>query len=134
MAPTLSGGKFLTLPPTPLSEIVKRVKAHLQLNHIRLATPYQQGEDPVIKTAAACAGSGGSVLDGVKADLLLTGEMSHHQVLAATDRGASVILCDHSNTERGFLQGIYRKRLEEAFDGLVEVSIAATDRDPLKIV
>lgn len=28
--------------------------------------------------------------------------MSHHEVLEATANGKTVILCDHSNTERGF--------------------------------
>ena len=35
---------------------------------------------------------GGSVLSGVKADLYLTGEMSHHAVLEATSNGICVIL------------------------------------------
>ena len=36
-------------------------------------------------------------------DVLLTGEMSHHEVLAANAEGKHVILSDHSNTERGYL-------------------------------
>ena len=30
-----------------------------------------------VRTVAICAGSGGSVLDGVDADVYFTGEMSH---------------------------------------------------------
>lgn len=135
VVPTLCGGKLLTLTrPLPLSAIVSRVKEKLQLKHIRLARPFGVGEDPVIKTAAACAGSGGGVLQGGMADLLLTGEMSHHQVLAAVGRGSAVILCEHTNTERGFLQGAYKERLEQALDVSVQVSTARTDRDPLEIV
>lgn len=135
--PTLSGGKLLTLEqPTPLSEIVKRIKAQLKLEHIRLAKPYNNisGEDPIIRTVGACAGSGGRVLAGVQANLLLTGEMSHHQVLEATSGGAAVILCEHTNTERGFLQGVYKQRLEEALGGQVAVTVSTTDKDPLSIV
>lgn len=132
MEPTLSGGKMLTLTrPVPLSEIVQRVKAHLKLEHIRLACAHRTA---LITTVAACAGSGGSVLEGVRADLLLTGEMSHHQVLAATGGGSAVILCEHTNTERGFLQGKYRQWLEDALKDNVKVTVAATDRDPLQIV
>ena len=127
---------MLTLTrPLLLSEVVKRVKTHLKLSHIRLAHPYTpEEEDPVITTVAACAGSGGSVLEGVKADVLLTGEMSHHQVLAATGRGSAVILCEHTNTERGFLQGTYREWLQDAVKEKVQVNVAICDRDPLQIV
>ena len=134
--PTLCGGKVLALmQPTPLSEVVARVKEYLKLNHVRLARPFgvSEGVDPVIRTAAACAGSGGGVLEGGQADLLLTGEMSHHQVLDAISRGSVVILCEHSNTERGYLRTKYKEMLEHALDG-VQVSIASTDRDPLEIV
>ena len=40
---------------------------------------------------------------GDDVDVLLTGEMSHHEVLAANAEGKHVILSDHSNTERGYL-------------------------------
>ncbi len=130
-----AGPKLLTLlHPIPLSALVQRIKTHLHLQHLRLAQPYNCGDDPVIKTAAACAGSGGSVLDGVRADLLLTGEMSHHQVLAAISRGSSVVLCEHTNTERGYLQSVYKKEVEKALQGKVKVTVATTDRDPLEIV
>ena len=66
-----------------------------------------------IKTVAVCAGSGGSVFRKLKSgnggarrsipDVLLTGEMSHHDVLAATQAGSIVVLTEHTNTERGFL-------------------------------
>lgn len=125
---------MLTLQhPTPLSKLITQIKAHLNLKHTRLAMPYGKGEDPIIKTVAACAGSGGSVLEGVGADLLLTGEMSHHQVLAATARGSAVVLCEHTNTERGYLQSNYRKKLEQAL-GSIEVTVPTADKDPLDIV
>lgn len=135
--PTLSGGKLLTVKESDqstLSEVVKRIKAHLKLKHIQVARPHNIRDESLMTSAAACAGSGGSVLEGVKADLLLTGEMSHHQVLDATSRGSVVVVCGHTNTERGFLQGTYKNRLDKACEGQVEVSIAATDKDPLEIV
>lgn len=116
---------------SPFLEIVKRVKSHLQLQHVRVAQPHHHKDAGLIRTVAACAGSGGSVLEDVEADLLLSGEMSHHQVLAATARGCAVILCEHSNTERGFLQGRYKQWLQEALEGKVQVTVSYTDRDPL---
>lgn len=47
-----------------------------------------------IQTIAICAGSGDSVLGGVKADLFLTGEMSHHEILAANASGTHVFCCE----------------------------------------
>ena len=134
--PILCGCKVLTLTqPTPLSEAVKRIKKQLKLNYVRLAHPYGLKEDdPTIKTVAACAGSGGGVLNGRQADLLLTGEMSHHQVLDAVSQGCAVILCEHTNTERGFLQGTYKEMLEQALGGNVQVCIATADKDPLEIL
>lgn len=57
-----------------------------------------------ITTVAVCAGSGSSVLSHAgKTDLWITGEMSHHEALDAHQNGTSVLLAEHSNTERGFL-------------------------------
>jgi putative NIF3 family GTP cyclohydrolase 1 type 2 len=47
----------------------------------------------MIQTVAICAGSGSSVLGPVCADLYFTGEMGHHDVLAALAKNTSVILC-----------------------------------------
>ncbi len=59
--------------------------------------------------------------------------MSHHEVLDAVQRGRHVILCDHSNTERGFLAELQVK-LTELFEGKVTVIQSEVDRDPLEIV
>ena len=80
-----------------------------------------------------CAGSGSSVLRHVSADLYVTGEMSHHEVLDAVHNGHSVILCDHSNTERGYLT-VLREKLLQIFDGRIEILISKQDKDPLDIV
>lgn len=47
----------------------------------------------MVSTIAICAGSGGGMLLGVDADVYFTGEMSHHEVLAAVQSGHNVILC-----------------------------------------
>ena len=71
-------------------------------------------------------------MSGVEADVYLTGEMSHHEVLGCNAAGASVILTDHSNTERGFLQ-VLRQRLQEELPG-IEVAVSKVDHDPLLVV
>ena len=86
-----------------------------------------------VKTIACCAGSGSSVLRDVRADLYLTGEMSHHDVLDATSNKHHVILCEHSNTERGFLK-VLAPQLSTILNDKVKVTVSETDRDPLEVV
>ena len=44
--------------------------------------------------------------------LFLTGELRHHDALAALDRGCAVIVTGHTNTERGYLP-LLRDRLAQ---------------------
>ena len=83
-----------------------------------LAIPQSETLESIanISTVGICAGSGSSLFasaPGLNAvDLLFTGEMSHHEVLAATERGQCVIAPFHSNTERGFLSQRMKRDLE----------------------
>lgn len=90
-------------------------------------------DNKLIKTVALCAGSGASVLRGVSADLYLTGEMLHHDVLDAVHKGTSVILTNHSDSERGFLT-VFAKILTNLLKNTVNVSVSLKDEDPLKTV
>ncbi|ELU44104.1 NIF3 domain-containing protein [Rhizoctonia solani AG-1 IA] len=149
-------GRLITLSePVSLETLCKRVKAYCGLNHcewyyvlfcnerlvltrfrnlskVQLGVPPEA--EPQISTIAICAGSGGSLLKGVKADAYLTGEMSHHEVLAAVAQGG------HSNTERPYLPTL-QKKLQQALDDDEELAgesydvvISKADADPLKIV
>ncbi len=60
--------------------------------------------------------------------------MSHHEVLDAVSRGISVVLCEHTNTERAYLPTLKRKLEEELTGHPTSVTIATTDADPLLIV
>ncbi|OAD59643.1 NIF3-like protein 1 [Eufriesea mexicana] len=92
-------GRICTLKnKISIEEAVQRVKEHTNLKHVRLARAYQT--DGFIETVALCAGSGASVLKDVSADLYLTGEMLHHEVLDAIHHGTNVILTNHSDSER----------------------------------
>lgn len=88
------------------------------------------------------------MISKTRADLYLTGEMRHHDVLAAVENGTSVILCEHSNTlvnesklkylftgntERGYLTEL-KSKLENVFESRVVVEISKVDSDPLKVV
>lgn len=125
-------GRWIDLvEPRTLANLVSDIKAHLALERVRVAaaTPHREGLP--IRTAAVCAGAGGSLLaDLHDVDFLLTGEMRHHDVRELTDRGTSVVLCDHTNTERGYLPR-YAARIRAKWPDL-EVNVSHRDRDPLQ--
>jgi len=131
--PDTGAGRKLSLETSlTVQEVVDRTKAHLGMSHLRLALANSHSMDSKVTNIAVCAGSGGSVLSGVFADLIVTGEMSHHEVLDFVSAGVSVILADHSNTERGFLTHI-KENLSSMLDG-VNVIVSRVDKDPLQIV
>lgn len=133
--PGVGMGRLVTFDsPLPLYEVVQRTKTHLDLTYIRLALSPKHTRDTKVNSIAVCAGSGGSVLKKCKADVWITGEMSHHEVLDAINSGATVILCEHSNTERGFLRDWAQQLRTSVFEDQVMVSVSEVDRDPLRIV
>ncbi|CAI6334622.1 unnamed protein product [Periconia digitata] len=107
-----------------------------------------------IRSVGICAGSGGSLLSSLDVDLIFTGEMSHHEALAAIEKGQVVISLFHSNSERGFLSEVLAEQLEEAVvdewtkikkdeasdqeehygDDTFDVLVSEVDRDPYGIV
>jgi len=120
--------------PAPLDGIVERVKQHLGLRHVRLAAAARHRDGDPIRRGAVCAGAGATVLKSARnVDLLLTGEMRHHDVRSWVDRGVSVVLCDHTNTERGYLPRL-AQTLTERCGGALTVSVSRRDRDPLEVV
>uniref|UniRef100_A0A3B5L386 NIF3-like protein 1 n=1 Tax=Xiphophorus couchianus TaxID=32473 RepID=A0A3B5L386_9TELE len=119
--------------PVTVATAIQKMKSHLGLANLRLALGAGRTLESSVCTAAVCAGSGASVLSGVQADLFITGEMSHHEVLDAVAKGTSVILSDHSNSERGFLV-VFRERLAVRLPDAVTVVLSKADRDPLEVV
>ncbi|WP_372808376.1 Nif3-like dinuclear metal center hexameric protein [Pontiella sp.] len=116
--------------PVKIKTLTQRVKKHLGLKNLRLAEAAEA--DRPVQTVALCAGAGTDAFKGVTADCYLTGEMSHHNVLAATLGGSHVILCEHTNTERGYLPTLGRI-LGKALGAGVEIGVSAKDADPLQI-
>ena len=113
--------------PVKLPTLGKRIKTNLRLQHVKTA----KANDRSIKTIAVCAGAGMEALRSIRADCLLTGEMKHHDVLGAVENGTSVILCGHTETERGYLKILRRRLLAETESG-IDVLISKADTAPLK--
>lgn len=120
--------------PLKVITVVELIKKLTRLQHVRLALARHRNMTSQVSTIAMCAGSGSSVLRNVKADLYLTGEMGHHDVLDAVHKGIHVILCDHSNTERGFLRVFSEKLSSEILGDKVVVEVSKADHDPLQIL
>ena len=136
--PVVGQGRELILrSPATLNTLLKRIKQHLGLTRLRVARAERHrqghpGSEPIERVALS-AGAGAEVLAGSDADLLLTGEMRHHDVLAAVARSQSVVLCDHTNTERGYLP-VLKRRLSSALGAGVDVRVSSVDADPLVVV
>ncbi|KAJ6216856.1 hypothetical protein RDWZM_008013 [Blomia tropicalis] len=114
-----------------IKEVVEAMKNLLSLNQLRLALSSVHTIDTLISTIAVCAGSGASVLRGVNADIIITGEMSHHEILDAVHTGSTVILCEHSNSERDFL-----KMLKPIMGSYIKLNIIISelDSDPIQLI
>lgn len=128
----VGAGRLLELTtPISLPEAVLRLKAALGVGTLRVASSGRQDAGAPIQRVAVCAGAGGSLFERVHdADLFVTGEMRHHDVLAKLRAGASVILSEHTHTERGFLPE-FAERLRKLSQGDLDVLISTHDADPL---
>jgi len=122
--------------PATLGSIASRILRALRLPRIDLAEPRPAGRGRrTIHRLAACAGSGGGLLDPARdagCEAFLTGELSHHKVLAATSKGMAVLLTGHSESERGYLP-VLARRLRAMLPG-VELIVSRADRPPLRAV
>lgn len=116
-----------------LSTIIDNVKKSLEIEHLQIASKFKDLSKHSIKTVALCAGSGSGVFKSLKedVDLYYTGELSHHEVLRYKELGKAVIVCNHSNTERGYLKQEMTKLL--AKEGIT-CMVSESDADPLRVV
>lgn len=108
-----------------------RIKRHLGVTKLEVAFSAKRKK---LRTIALCAGAGASVLQqAADADCYLTGEMRHHDMLDAVERGVAVVLAGHTQTERPYLAH-YRKCLAALTRGQVAWSVSRSDRPPTAIL
>ncbi|KAJ5363174.1 hypothetical protein N7541_004018 [Penicillium brevicompactum] len=162
-------GRLVTFEtPQELTTLVDNVARGIGMpGGIPIAIPQGSSIDQIrIRTVGMCPGSGSGVLlrGSEIPDLLLTGEMSHHEALAATERGSVVISLSHTNSERGYLRSVMQPKLlgelaqgwksllgetakesqaeqtvveqvkKHVEQGEVQVSVSEADRDPYGIM
>lgn len=87
-----------------LEYFVEQCQNLFDLKHVQIAKGCGHHPQTKIKTVAVCAGSRSSVLRNVHADLYITEEMSHHDILDTVHQHTSVILLNHTICERMFLE------------------------------
>lgn len=86
------------------------------------------GSGPVA-TIAVIPGSGGSFLSAVDADVVVTGDVSHHQARAAAEGSTAVIDPGHAATERPGVKALYAAVAETIDDA---IDMTDVDSDPWK--
>jgi len=113
--------------PMSLDSVINNVRHITGAKAVGLIGPARR----TVRTAAVCAGSCGKLLDTVIAagcDLYLTGELKHHQALAAQEAGLTCLCLSHSVSERFALKNLaktLKKRLKN-----VTIRLSQKDADP----
>jgi len=133
-------GRIGRLPrPVTARTLIRRIKKRIGLDHVLVAAagdgPSREKPGGKVSVAACCAGSCGEMYKAAAAGgatFYLTGEMRHHDALAATAMGMDVVCLGHSNSERIALRRIARQ-LARALPKL-KVVAARSDRDPFQVV
>jgi len=125
--------------PATVSSLVGRIKKATGLRKVLLAAGPRgssgDGRGRLVSVAACCAGACGTLYEQAAAEgatFYLTGEMRHHDALAAVAAGVNVVCLGHSNSER-----IALKHLADRLSVLLpklKVLLAAADQDPFEIV
>ncbi len=122
-----------------LPTLIGRIKKHLGVETLRVAPGRGgwggRGAPRRYGSIGVCPGAGGSLIEAAISagcELFVTGELRHHDIVAAQAQGCTVLLAGHTNTERGYLK-VLRTRLAEALPEAT-VLISRTDGDPLRVM
>jgi dinuclear metal center YbgI/SA1388 family protein len=120
--------------PTTVGGLIPRIKRRLGVKRVWV-TGGEAVKSREITTVAVAAGSAGSCwrdAAAAGAEFYLTGEMRHHDALAATAAGLTVVCVGHSHSERITLSTV-ADRLAGALPGLL-ISQSESDVDPFSTV
>ena len=115
--------------PTRMETLIKRITSATGAKAMGIVGPQKR----LVKKAAVCAGSCGKIIDTViaaKADLYLTGELKHHQALAAQEAGLSCICLTHTVSER-FILKKFAKQLKKRVKSIT-IRVSKKDADPFR--
>ena len=123
-------GRIGPVAELSLAELVARLKPALGLGHVLMAgAPAHR-----VTRVAVAAGAGGELLSDARragANAFVTGEIRHHDALAAVASGIAVIATLHSNSERAAVRA-YAGRVAQQLPGIV-VETSSNDVDPFVV-
>ncbi|MBW8016624.1 MAG: Nif3-like dinuclear metal center hexameric protein [Planctomycetes bacterium] len=131
------GGKFglgrigKLAKPAKLADLVANIKKVTGAKAVGMIGP----EKRIVRRAAVCAGSCGKIINTIMAgdcDLYLTGELKHHQALAAQEAGLSCICLSHTVSERFALKKLAKLLKKSLKD--VTIAVSKKDADPFRWV
>jgi dinuclear metal center YbgI/SA1388 family protein len=115
--------------PMQLSAILKKIKTATGAKAAGIVGPKRR----IVKKAAVCAGSCGKLIMIVcaeRCDLYLTGEIKHHQAIAAQEAGVTVVCLSHTVSERFILKKVAKELQKNLKD--VKIIISKKDKDPFE--
>jgi dinuclear metal center YbgI/SA1388 family protein len=113
--------------PKPLDEIIERVKTITGAEAVGIVGRQER----MVMRAAVCAGSCGRIIESVisqKCDLYLTGELKHHQALAAKEADVTCLCLSHTVSERFALKNL-ANTLKKGLKGIT-IRLSKKDTDP----
>jgi len=124
-------------PALAPSVVAERLRSAVgEGGYVRGALALSEPQKP-IRRIALCVGSGGDAFTSLHdIDAFVTGEMSHHVVLAHVEAGRHVFLSEHTATERGFLDAILRPELTALLssNGITSIDIAEDEGEILRLI
>jgi dinuclear metal center YbgI/SA1388 family protein len=121
--------------PVKLLSVSRLIKYALGINRVKVIGP----DESVIERIAIVGGSGGDYIEMAvqkNADLLITGDIGHHDALKAKTMNINVIDAGHFSTERAALTG-FIKNLEEIFERnkmSVNLELYGEETDPSRTI
>lgn len=125
------GGRIVLDRRVDSDTLIERIKKNLGVNRIGIAPG--RGAPDEYQVIGVCPGAGSSFIDAAieqGCEMFFTGEMRHHDVLAAQARGCTIALAGHTNTERGYLP-LLRDRIATAIPDCT-VAVSKADVVPLQ--
>ena len=127
----LGMGRIGNRAATSIDELCAIVGRGLGLAHLLVAGPR---EGSVVRAAVGAGSCGGLFADAARqgATFFLTGEIRHHDALAASRLGLTVVAALHSNSERIAL-GRLADKVSAALPGVVCLE-SVRDEDPFRVV
>lgn len=129
---TIGPGRRLVLDqPATVAELAQRLKRWTKRDRVRYALTSLDQDKPVT-FVGVCPGAGASLSKIARqegCEVFVTGEMSHHDVMGALHAGMSVVLGNHTSTERGYLPRLKHK-LASLLPQLT-FHVSQQDQDPL---